>query len=121
MIIFKNISKKIIGIGNAVVMPDESLELDDSFAELPAVKGFVRLEKATITRVEPPKPVTKPEKKVVVEEPEEEPTEENVEEPAIEEAPVEEAKPKRRTKKTKATEEEDTKAVEEELAAKIFG
>ena len=120
MIIFRNISKKIIGIGNAVVMPDESIELDDSVAELPAVKAFVRLDRAIITKVAPPaekKPVAK--KPVVVEAPVEEPDDEPVAEP---EPPVEEVKPKRsRSKKAKATEEEDSKAVEEELAEKIFG
>ena len=128
MIIFRNISKKIIGIGNAVVMPDESIELDDSVAELPAVQAFVRLDRAIITKVAPPvekKPVAK--KPVVVEAPVEEPDDEPVAEPENEpvaepEPPVEEVKPKRsRSKKTKATEEEDSKAVEEELAEKIFG
>ena len=46
----KNIGSKIIGVGKAILMPDETISVADSVAELPAIKtfakmGFVAIEK----------------------------------------------------------------------------
>ncbi len=41
--IIKNIKSKVIGIGKAILMPDESLPISKEIAECAAVKAYVRL------------------------------------------------------------------------------
>lgn len=45
-----NVGSKIIGVGKALLMPDDVIEVADSIAELPAMKafekkGFIKIEK----------------------------------------------------------------------------
>ena len=53
-----NVGSKIIGVGKALLMPDDVIEVADSIAELPAMKafekkGFIKIEKvATKAAVE---------------------------------------------------------------------
>lgn len=46
----KNIGSKIIGVGKVILMPDQTISVADSVAEIPAIKtfakmGFVAIEK----------------------------------------------------------------------------
>ena len=40
----KNISDKIIGVENIVLMPDDSSEFDSKVAEIPTVKKFISMK-----------------------------------------------------------------------------
>lgn len=111
MAIFKNISKKIISVNGIAVMPDESTEIPDSYADLPGIKAMENAGRVIV--MANPAPAPKP----AVKEPEEKPA---VEEPKEAPAEVEEEAPKKRRTKKK-TEEEESKAVEEALAKEIFG
>ena len=107
MITLRNIGKKIVGINGAIVMPDDTIELEDGFAELPSVQALVRVGQVAVEKKAKKKAEAKVEAEPVTEEPEDEKTE--AEKPA----------PKKSNRKKK-TEEEDTKAYEEQLAKDIF-
>ena len=110
MIIFHNTSKKIISVNSIAVMPGDSTEIPDSYADLPSIKALAETGKAIVTPKVEPKPVKKPAAMPV----EPEAVSEEVHEEIPVEAPeAEPAKPKRRSK--------DSKAVEEALAKEIFG
>lgn len=96
--VIRNKSKKIIGVNGEVIMPDDSLELDDEFAGVASIQALVRVGQLEITT--PPAPAA--------------------DVPA--ESDAKETKPKKssRSKKSETTEEDESKAVEAELAAKIF-
>lgn len=107
MVTLRNIGKKIVGINGAIVMPDDTIELEDSFAELPSIQALVRVGQVA---------VEKQSKKAKQPEAKDEPVPEadKTEEPV-----VEKPAPKKSSRKKK-TEEEDTKAYEEQLAKDIF-